>query len=419
MQINNPVSNNPNPDVESEDSHVLSIKDQNGSESEIEIYIHIPFCVKKCAYCDFLSFPCGEEERKLYLYALLSELSRKASDLENIRKKRVSSVFVGGGTPTVLEGDELALILECIRGNFNLAGDAEITLECNPKTADLNKLSICRNAGFNRLSIGLQSALDEELKTIGRIHSFEDFKHTYYAAVNAGFDNINVDIISALPGQQINDIEKTLDRVMDLSPRPQHISAYSLILEENTEFWRRHERGELSLPDEDTERDMHWLVVDRLEKEGYRLYEISNLSIPGYECRHNIGYWTGRDYIGIGIGAASLYCNKRFTNTRDIKKYIDYDWNDAGNCYGPELSEEIQLSENDQMEEFMFLGLRMTDGICKDGFEKKFGRKLTDVYGEVIEKNIADGLIAEKGNMIFLTRRGQDLANYVFSQFLF
>jgi len=386
-------------------------------KKELEIYVHIPFCVKKCAYCDFLSAPADEESRFVYINALKNEIHAKANFLregENI----VTSVFVGGGTPTVLSGEVLSDLLRCIKDNFEVDDAAEITFECNPGTADFDKLKTCREAGFNRISIGLQSALDSELKQLGRIHDYAAFEKTYNDAVRCGFDNINVDLMSAIPGQKLDSIDEGLDKILALSPRPTHISSYSLILEENTEFWKMSEEGKLELPDEDTERAMHWKIIDRLEKEGYREYELSNLSIPGYECRHNIGYWIRKEYLGFGIGAASLINQRRITNTRNIKEYVDYYKNNSDNIADSPCFEDINLSKEDEMEEFMFLGLRMVDGISIDDFKHTFGMDFELLYSDVVAKNITDGLLKKEGKRLKLTRKGQDLANYVFSQFI-
>jgi len=386
---------------------------------KLELYIHIPFCIRKCAYCDFLSAPADEKSRFVYVKALINEIAYKAQKYDAKAKYLVTSVFVGGGTPTVLDGSALCEILECIRNNYNLEQNAEITFECNPGTADFSKLKECFEGGFNRISIGLQSALDDELKAIGRIHDWQDFLRTYNAAVEAGFKNINVDLMSALPGQTMERLSETVDKILALQPRPNHISSYSLILEEGTAFWKRFEEGNLNLPDEDTERQMHWMIIDRLEQEGYREYELSNLAKPGYECRHNIGYWIRTEYLGMGTGAASLIGKFRKSNTRDLSEYIEFYSDSSTSCGKNEpLSELIELTQNDEMEEYMFLGLRMTSGVSKKDFEVRFGIDIDNVFGKVTEKNISEGLLECEGDRLFLTRRGQDLANYVFAQYI-
>ena len=408
------------------------------TESELEIYIHIPFCVKKCLYCDFLSFAYGEEIRSEYLRALINEIKTfkqtEAARELSIKAQTVTSVFFGGGTPTVIKKESLKEILDVLKGTFNISKDAEVSIECNPGTVDGDYLKSVRQYGFNRLSIGLQSAVDEELKRIGRIHTFAQFKDTYNSAVKAGFSNINVDLISALPGQRIVDVDATLERVLSLKPRPQHISSYSLILEEGTGFMEMYEKGLLHLPDEDSEREFHWRIADRLEKEGYRQYELSNMAIPGYECRHNIGYWQGKKYIGFGLGAASYTGRERFSNTRDMKEYISYfenkkDKQEDGELFIPEafegatlkdkpFSEKYTLTDGDLISEFLFLGLRMTEGISISEFRDRFGKELFEVFGKEIEKHISEKLLCRQGDRLMLTRKGQDLANYVFSDFI-
>ena len=405
-------------------------------KKELELYVHIPFCIKKCAYCDFLSAPADEKSRFVYMEALKNEIRVKAlgmrsnaditgkanitgtTDKKELSDYIVTSVFVGGGTPTVLDGESLADLLKVIKEYFDVAGDAEITFECNPGTADFEKLKLCRDAGYNRISIGLQSTMNDELKTLGRIHSYEAFEQVYSYAVKSGFENINVDLMSAIPGQTIDSLNKGIDRILELKPRPKHISAYSLILEEGTAFWKMNEAGELMLPDEDTEREMHWMIIDRLEKEGYQEYELSNLAIPGYECRHNIGYWIRKPYIGLGLGAASLFEGRRLTNTRNISEYIEYYGSAIADTDNMPLSEDILLNREDEIEEFMFLGLRMTRGVSKAEFRGRFDTDIEEIYGDVIAANVKNGLLECSDGFICLSRKGQDLANYVFSQFI-
>ncbi|MCR4618437.1 MAG: radical SAM family heme chaperone HemW [Lachnospiraceae bacterium] len=386
--------------------------------SELEIYIHVPFCVQKCKYCDFLSFPKGKEIQYEYLCALLKEIeSFKQTEAAHELKEAhiVTSVFFGGGTPSLFESDWIDRILNTIRKNFDIDSDAEITLECNPGTISEGYLKSIRKAGVNRLSIGLQSALDKELKNIGRIHTYQDFLNTYDDAVKAGFTNINVDIISALPNQKKEDIDKTLEKILSLNPTPKHISAYSLILEPGTEFMKLYEKGELVLPDEDEERAFHWNIIDTLNNRGYELYELSNMAIPGYECRHNIGYWTGKEYIGFGLGAASYVGDLRFSNTRSLDEYLK---SFSGGNIGPIYSESERLTGGDKMSEYMFLGLRLTRGISAVDFNIKFGQEIMDIFGPAIEKHLDEKLLERDGDMIRLTRKGQDVANYVFADFI-
>ena len=390
---------------------------QAAYNNELEIYIHIPFCVRKCLYCDFLSAPADEKVRREYVAALKNEIIKRTYKEVWPAEKMpvVPSVFFGGGTPTVLDARDLSDILELLKERFDIAEDAEITIECNPGTADETKLSLLRKAGFNRLSIGLQSTDDESLKRLGRIHTFSDFLGIWDAAHKAGFDNANIDIITSIPGQRLCDTEKLFNDIMSLDPVPKHISLYSLIIEEGTQFKSLYDAGELDLPDEEEERKIHWDLISRFEKAGYRQYELSNISLPGYECRHNTGYWTGREYLGFGIGAASYFGGKRFSDTRSLDEYLKN--RDDKDFYGP-LSECEDLSEKDCMGEFMFLGLRMTKGISRSEFMKRFGCDIDTVYKKVIGKHIAQGLLEESGDRIFLTEKGQDLANYVMSDMI-
>lgn len=349
---------------------------------ELELYFHIPFCVRKCLYCDFLSAPADGRTKARYMDSLERETRERAGDY---RGYRVVSVFVGGGTPSTVSGERLCGLLETVQSGFELAEDAEITVEVNPGTVDEKMLRSYRQAGVNRLSIGLQSADNRELAALGRIHTYGQFLGTYHMAGKCGFSNISVDLMSALPGQTLSDYLGTLEKVLSLEPAPAHISAYSLIVEEGTSFYEMAQRGELDLPDEECDRMMYEKTGELLEKAGYRRYEISNYARPGYECRHNCGYWRRREYLGLGIGAASLIGNCRFRNGDSLEAYLENPL---------EVREEVrELSPKEQMEEFMFLGLRMTEGVSVPEFEVTFGKRMEEVYGAVIERNIRDGLL--------------------------
>lgn len=383
---------------------------------ELELYFHIPFCVKKCLYCDFLSAPADADMREAYMNALLTEVKQKAG---GYRDSRIPTVFVGGGTPSVVEPRWIRMMLETVRECFVVSEDAEITVEVNPGTVDRDTLFQYRQAGVNRLSIGLQSADDEELRALGRIHTYGQFLATYDAAVSSGFHNINVDLMSALPGQSLDSYRRTLEKVLALEPRPVHISAYSLILEEGTPLYRQAQSGRLNLPDEDTDREMYHETKGFLERAGYIRYEISNYAIEGFACRHNCGYWTRREYLGFGLGAASLYNNVRYKNTCDMNRYT---------AAPAACREEVQnLSREEQMEEFMFLGLRLTEGIDPAEFFRCFGCSPEEIYGNVIDENIRQGLLCRlkhrekdgtEGERLALTELGLDVSNYVMRQFL-
>lgn len=382
------------------------------NQKELELYIHIPFCVKKCSYCDFLSAPATEQTKEAYMAALFAEIGGRAKDY---KERIVTSIFIGGGTPSLLSGDSIRQLMEHIREGFTLAPDAEITMEVNPGTVTAEKLTAFYGAGINRLSIGMQSAQEQELKILGRIHDFDGFCQVYREAVEAGFTNINVDVMSGLPGQTLASYKDTLEKVLRLEPMPQHISAYSLIVEEGTPFAAMADRGELPLPEEDTERAMYEETIEVLAGYGFHRYEISNYALDGYECRHNVGYWIRRDYLGFGIGAASLIGNVRFQNGRDLNAYLAHPLA----C----REEQQSLTTQEQMEETMFLGLRLIRGVSYPEFARCYGQTLEEVYGEVISRNVADGLLTvredETGRRLALTGRGLDVSNYVMAQFLF
>ncbi len=371
--------------------------------SSMEIYIHIPFCIRKCDYCDFLSGPSGPEEQADYVQALLREIQA----VEEGEGRSVSSIFIGGGTPSVLDERLLGDILREIRNRFKMEEDAEITIEVNPGTANIGKLQAYREMGINRLSIGLQSPEDRELKILGRIHNYGQFLETYQEARTVGFDNINIDLMSAIPDQTYEGWVKNLRTVAELEP--EHISAYSLIVEEGTPFAAR----KLNLPDEDTEYNMYEATAQILKEYGFEQYEISNYARKGRKCRHNVGYWTRQDYLGFGLGASSLYGKERFANTADMKKYLE-------NSKNPEKirEKEPSLTREDEMAEFMFLGLRMTKGISKADFQRCFGCTIESVYGEVLEKYESMELLLEKDGRIFLSREGIHVSNSIMAEFL-
>lgn len=375
----------------------------------LELYIHIPFCVRKCHYCDFLSSAADASVRGRYVEALLTELKMRATEYD---KYSVATVFIGGGTPSVLTGGQLEQLMRTVREYYRLEENAEVTVELNPGTVDEEKLACCACGGVNRLSIGLQTADNEELARIGRIHTWEQFLETWSMVRAAGFGNVNVDLMSTLPGQTTQSYLATLKKVLALPMPPEHISAYSLIVEEGTPLAGWVQSGRLTLPDEEADREMYHLTKSVLSQSGYGRYEISNYAVRGYECRHNCGYWRRADYVGFGLGASSLINNVRFKNGDDLSRYLA----SPTGC-----REQFQtLSKGEQMEEFMFLGLRLTEGISAGEFAACFGSTVEEVYGRVIDGNIADGLLSwdERGERLFLTEKGLDLSNYVMAQFL-
>ncbi len=378
------------------------------AEKELSIYIHIPFCVRKCLYCDFLSAPATEEVRDRYVKRLAGEIREAAASYVNYK---VKTVFLGGGTPSLLNGNQIREIMDAVHC-FPLEEDCEISMEVNPGTVTAEKLCAYQEAGVGRLSIGLQSLIDEELQALGRIHTCQDFYDTYECAVKTGFNNINIDLMTAIPLQTMESCMATLKGVVLLNPPPAHISAYSLIVEEGTPFF---ENTPL-LPDEETDREMYKITNDILKKAGYNRYEISNYARPGYACRHNQVYWRRGNYLGFGIGAASLMENVRFSNGRDLKEYLEK---------GP-VKENIQrLTVKEQMEEFMFLGLRLMEGVSTLEFYRSFGQNLYQVYPGIVEKYAGQGLLkVEKvsdgyDERISLTERGIDVSNVIMADFLF
>lgn len=383
---------------------------------ELELYLHIPFCVRKCDYCDFLSMPADEELRRHYIDCLIEEIKQKA---ELCSEYQVTSVFFGGGTPSILPGVQIWELMEALQENFKIRQNAEVTVECNPGTLTRQKLIYYKMAGVNRLSIGLQSAQNRELQRLGRIHTYEEFLDSFGQARAMGFKNINVDLMSALPGQTQADWTNTLNKV--LAVRPEHISAYSLIVEEGTPFYEqygedelRRERGEepLYLPSEETEREMYLVTEELLKNKGYARYEISNYALPGRECRHNIGYWKLTSYLGLGLGSSSFLEEVRFSNTKDLKTYL------RGEDFSQEDSSYVFLDKRQRMEEFMFLGLRMMEGISRSEFQKMFGVQLEAIYGNVLDKLQQQGLLRQQEGRVSLTEAGISVSNYVLSEFL-
>ncbi len=380
------------------------------------VYIHIPFCVRKCLYCDFLSMPAPETMRARYVETLCAEI---AAEAVRYRAYRVSTAFVGGGTPSVLSAAQLTDIFSCLRAHFAVEPEAEITVEINPGTVTEEKLAACRNAGVTRISLGLQSADNGELRRIGRVHTWEDFLEAYRMCAAAGFDNINVDLMSALPGQTRQSWQGTLQAAVSLRPAPAHISAYSLIVEEGTPFYELYgPDGDMSaaagicpLPDEDTDRAMYADTGRLLRAAGYERYEFSNYAQPGRACRHNCMYWRRGDYAGFGLGAASMTENRRWSNVRDMAAYLSL----------PADGKKTQvhrLSLPEQMEETMFLGLRMTQGVSRERFAQTFDREMDAVYGAVLERYAAMGLLESCGGQVRLTDRGIDVSNRVLADFL-
>ena len=451
------------------------------NKNELGIYIHIPFCVHKCIYCDFLSSPADVHTRKQYVRALINEIyltregkcankliknvlqgdntsyedmeeqavngltsdyalydtvcmadyektimqediSGCVDDIKSENWHIVTSIFIGGGTPSAIDAEDISDILDAVRKNYNVSDKAEITIECNPGTMDKKKAAIYRKAGINRISFGLQSTDNNELRMLGRIHTYEQFMESYKIAREAGFDNINIDLMSALPGQTMESFKAVLEKALSLGA--EHISVYSLIVEEGTRLSDNIDSFP-PIPSDDEDRQMYYMTKEMLSSYGYEQYEISNYAQKGYECKHNLKYWERCDYLGFGIGAASLYGGRRYTNISDIGRYMDVlaeITNALDKSYVNELlqirTDMEELSKEDEMSEYMFLGLRKTKGIDITDFKEEFGTDIKDIFGEAIEDNIASGLLIHDGNCLYLSKRGIDISNTVMSDFI-
>ena len=364
------------------------------------LYIHIPFCLKKCEYCDFISYTDCYDKESDYLAALVEEF-------KVYEDKQVDTVYIGGGTPSSLSTDGLLFLIDKIYEYFDVTQTCEITMEINPKTADMKKLKAIKSAGVNRLSIGVQSFNDEELSAIGRIHTSADAQNCILDAKFAGFKNISVDLMFGLPKQTVESYRNSL--IKAITSGVNHISAYSLILEEGTPLYERVKNWEVRLPREDAEVAMYDLTCDVLSASGFRQYEVSNFAKSGYESRHNIKYWECEDYIGCGAAAHSYFRGKRFKNHETIDDYIK---NPTARL------DEVELSMKDKMSEFMFLGLRKIDGIDLEEFECRFINSAYEIYGPVIEKYIKAGLLTHEKGFLKFTPRGMRLSNTVLCEFV-
>ncbi len=395
-------------------------------KKNLSLYIHIPFCVHKCAYCDFLSFDNKNiTDHMQYTQAICNEIS-----LYKIFADRytVKTVYIGGGTPSLLDEVMIESILNAIKNTFELDRFPEITIEANPGTIKYSNLLKYLEFGVNRISIGMQSADNEILKNLGRIHTFEQFAESYQDVRRAGFKNINVDVMSGVPGQSVHSFVDTLTRVTEL--RPEHISVYSLQIEEGTPLASDTEMLKL-VPDEETDRQMYAMTKRVLAANGYHRYEISNYCQPGYESRHNSVYWTGGEYIGFGLGAASFFKGERFSNITDMDTYIRICEDirdemaartDSFRLYESAASVMRQNTEtmyvDSRMEEFMFLGLRMMAGVSRKEFRLRFGKDMYEIYGTVLNKYINDGYMETDSDRVWLTDKGIDVSNIILSEFI-
>ncbi len=431
------------------------MKTNRKTNNQYGIYIHIPFCERKCYYCDFLSAPSTKETKENYVQALMEEIKGKSSLIS--KENVVKTIFFGGGTPSLLSGEQIDRIMSVLKCYTTWNDNMEITIECNPGTVTKETLMSYKNAGINRISFGLQSTNNNMLKTLGRIHTYEQFLESYQMAREVGFTNINIDLMSGLPNERKEDWRKDLETIVNLNPPPEHISAYSLIIEPETPFFNRYASGE-HLPEEEEERQMYTMTKQILGAYGYTRYEISNYAKEGFECIHNTFYWTGVPYIGFGIGASSYWDGYRFSNISNINTYINI-WKEysLGNvkaediCFSYKNNKQlyikkepidtscVAIKENTQkvkmqnfcleenvvrvdthssMEEFMFLGLRLMKGISKEEFFIRFQKNIKEVYKDVLENLMNEQLLEENGEYVSLTEKGIDVSNYVMAQFL-
>lgn len=386
---------------------------------EIGLYVHIPFCKQKCYYCDFISHANKEQMVERYINCLKKEIIQYATENKIMAthelepEYRIKTIYVGGGTPSFIDEAYILSIVKTIKDYFKLKEDAEITIEVNPGTANKDKLEAFKSCGINRLSIGLQAVQDEMLKKIGRIHTYQDFLNTYEYARQVGFDNINVDLMIGLPDQTLENVKESVKTILNL--KPEHISVYSLILEEGTKLNELIDAKQLELISDDLEREMYWIVKETLEKHKYNQYEISNFAKSGFESKHNLDCWNQNEYLGVGVAASSFIDDKRYANTLEIEEYI---LNIENNTPNLNLQLEETLTDESKMDEYMMLGLRKIEGVNIAEFERKFVKNPIVKYSTILEKLNHEGLIEVNGNDIRLTNKGIDLANLVWEEFI-
>lgn len=374
----------------------------------LALYVHIPFCVQKCLYCDFLSAPMDGNIRHQYVSVLQEELVYWQKRLEG--RYEIQTVFIGGGTPTVLEPDLIHTIGDTMQA-FSLSPGMEYTMEANPGTVTAEHGEVMKQIGVNRVSLGVQSAQEKELQALGRIHTYEEFVESYRLLRQQGFDNINVDLMTDIPGQTLASYTDTLDQILAL--QPEHISSYSLMIEEGTPFYEMYQAGRLQIPSEETDRLLYEWTRERLAMEGYARYEISNYAREGFACKHNLTYWQMGEYLGVGLGAASYVAGERFSNERNLNRYLSQPADHH-------IVERHLLSKREEMEEFVFLGLRTMQGISCSDYEQRFHADFHEIYRDVLPPLIKGGLLAESENhdKIYLTNRGIDVSNTVLAEFL-
>ena len=377
---------------------------------ELGVYVHIPFCVRKCYYCDFVSYSNKFEMQEEYIKKLIKEIENN-KDL--LRNNEITTIYIGGGTPSSLKPELIKNVLDkiCEVANIKNKEKVEITIEVNPGTVTKNNLQLYKNCGINRLSIGLQSTNDKLLKEIGRIHNYEQFLNTYNWAVEAGFSNINVDLMLGLPTQTISDLKESLEKIVNLKPAPKHVSVYSLIIEEGTEIENKISEGELQLPEEADERNQYKYTKNYLELNGYKHYEISNFAKSGYESKHNMNCWEQKQYVGFGIAAHSYINRCRYSNTCDLEEYLNKESKDVKTIHEEQTLEDMQ-------KEYMLLGLRKIDGVSISKFKEKFGENPIYLFRSELQKLVEDDLLVVDLDNIKLTNKGLDFANLVWEEFV-
>lgn len=377
---------------------------------EIGVYVHIPFCIKKCYYCDFVSYPNKFEMQKKYIKKLIEEIE---DNKEKLKNNKITTIYIGGGTPSSINTELIKNIINkiCAVGNIENKENIEITIEVNPGTVTKENLQIYRDCGINRLSIGLQSTNNRLLKEIGRIHNYEQFLNTYHSSVEVGFNNINVDLMLGLPNQNITDLKESLEKIIKLKPSPKHISVYSLIVEEDTQIEKMINEGELELPTEEEERNQYKYTKNYLELNGYKHYEISNFAKMGYESKHNMNCWEQKQYVGFGVAAHSYINGCRYSNTCDLEEYLNSKSKDIKTIHE-------QQDLDDMKKEYMLLGLRKIDGVSISKFKEKFGENPIYIFRRELQKLTKEKLVVIDLDNIKLTNSGLDFANLVWEEFV-
>ena len=378
------------------------------NRKELGIYVHIPFCKQKCYYCDFVSYANKDNCIKKYIEAVQSEIKNY-----KLKEYIVTTIYIGGGTPSYIKSEYIKKIIETIRSNFEIDKKCEITIEVNPGTVTKQKLQHYKQIGINRLSIGLQTTNNKLLKQIGRIHTYEEFVETYEDAKSVGFNNINVDLIIGIPNQTLEEVKKEMEQILKLNPN--HISVYSLIVEEGTPLEKMIQEGKYKLPDEELERKMYWYVKKYLEQNGYNHYEISNFAKTGKESKHNQNCWEQKEYIGVGAAAHTYLDNVRYSNIENVEKYIS-NIKDKKYLINRIIQEKQNLEE--KQKEYMLLGLRKINGVSIKEFKNKFGENPIYIFRKELEKLEKMKLIQIDGDEIKLTNKGIDLANIAWQEFV-